>query len=77
MNRFKRFWAVLHPWILARLREPSTYVGLIIKISAIYGLTVTDSSAAQMGEVLAVVVGAMLMAYQQNPPPDDSDKAGA
>ena len=75
--RFKLFLAAIKPWVLARLREPTTYVGLIIKIAAIYGLTVTDSSAAEAGELVAVVVGAMLVAYEQVPKPDDTDQAGA
>jgi len=79
--RVSAFWRALKPWVLLRLRQPTTYAGLIVKIAALAGLAVTDSSAGQIAEVVAVLVGAALVAYDQGGGdrhrPDDSDKAGA
>lgn len=75
--RIALFWATLKPWVLLRLRQPSTYVGLLMKVSAIVGLTMTDSAIGQAAELIAVLVGAALVAYDQTPKPDESDRAGA
>lgn len=69
--RLRRFWDTLKPWLLIRLRQPSTYAGLLVKVSAIVGLTLTDSAVGQLAEILAVLVGAALVAWDQPP------KAGA
>jgi hypothetical protein len=77
--RLGAFWRALRPWVLVRLRQPSTYAGLVMKLAAIAGLTVTDSAAGQIAEVVAVLVGAGLVAYDPGAKdrPDDSDQAGA
>jgi hypothetical protein len=43
------------------------------------GLTITDSAVGQIAEVLAVVAGAALVAYDPGAKsrPDDTDSAGA
>lgn len=73
------FWRAMLPWVLLRLRQPTTYVGLVVKIAALFGLAITDSAAGQLAELLAVMVGACLVAWDQGAGhrPDDSDKAGA
>lgn len=76
-QRLRRFWLAFKPWLLLRLRQPSTYVGLIVKLAAIVGLTVTDSGAGQAAEVLAVLIGAALVAWDSTPKLDDTDQAGA
>lgn len=78
-DRLAAFWRALRPWVLLRLRQPSTYVGLVVKLAAIAGLTVTDSAAGQIAEVIAVVIGAALVGYDQGAKdrPDDTDQAGA
>jgi hypothetical protein len=77
-QRARAFWRALLPWVLMRLRQPTTYLGLVVKIAALLGLTVTDSTAGQLAEVAAVIVGALLVAWDQDGPrTDDSDRAGA
>lgn len=77
-QRAGAFWRALKPWVLLRLRQPTTYAGLIVKVAALAGLVVTDSTAGQIAEVVAVLVGAGLVAYDQgNHRPDETDKAGA
>lgn len=76
-QRVRRFWRAVKPWLLLRLRQPSTYVGLVVKVSAIVGLTLTDSMAGQIGELLAVLAGAALVAWDSTAKPDDTDQAGA
>jgi len=77
--RLAAFWAALKPWVLVRLHQPSTYAGLIVKVAALVGLTITDSAVGQIAEVLAVVAGAALVAYDPGAKsrPDDTDSAGA
>lgn len=77
--RLAAFWRAMLPWVLLRLRQPTTYVGLVVKVAALLGLVITDSAAGQLAELLAVIVGAGLMAWDQGAArrPDDSDKAGA
>ena len=77
--RLVAFWRALKPWVLIRLHQPSTYAGLVVKLAAIAGLTVTDSFAGQAAEVIAVVIGAALVAHDSGAKdrPDDTDKAGA
>lgn len=77
--RLAAFWAALRPWVLVRLHQPSTYAGLVVKLAAIAGLTVTDSFVGQAAEVIAVVIGAALVAHDADAKnrPDDTDKAGA
>lgn len=75
--RLTRFWSALKPWVLIRLRQPSTYAGLLLKLGAIAGLTMTDSAVGQLAELLAVLVGAGLVAYDQTPKGDGTDGAGA
>lgn len=78
-DRLAVFWRALRPWVLLRLHQPSTYVGLVVKLAAIAGLTVTDSAAGQIAEVIAVVIGAALVGYDHGAKdrPDDTDQAGA
>jgi len=77
-RRLARFWSALKPWLLLRLRQPSTYMGLLLKIAGIVGLPLTDSAAGQLAEVLAIVVGAGLFAWDQEPKRvDPTDEAGA
>lgn len=73
------FWRAMLPWILLRLRQPTTYLGLVVKVGALFGLVVTDSAAGQIAELIAVAIGAGLVAYDQGAArrSDDSDKAGA
>ncbi|HEX6992236.1 MAG TPA: hypothetical protein VF151_10125 [Gemmatimonadales bacterium] len=71
-ERFGRFWAAVKPWVLLRIQQPSTWAGLLMKIAAIAGFVVTDSTAAHIGELLAVIAGGVLVAYNQggaNEPP--------
>lgn len=63
--RLVRFWHALKPWVLARLSQPSTYAGLIIKVCAIAGWVVTDNAVGQVAELLAAVAGAALVAWNQ------------
>jgi len=78
-QRASAFWRAMLPWVLLRLRQPTTYVGLVVKVAALLGLVITDSTAGQVAEVVAVMVGAGLVAYDQGASrrSDDSDKAGA
>lgn len=77
-KRLSLFWAALWPWLALRLQQPTTYVGLILKVAGIAGYVVTDSHAAQLAELVAVIVGALLVAYNQAPKgPDPTDQAGA
>jgi hypothetical protein len=64
--RLAKFWAALKPWVLLRLRQPSTYAGVILKLAAISGYVVTDSMAAHLAELLAIVAGALLVAYDED-----------
>lgn len=77
--RLRAFWRAMLPWILVRLHQPSTYVGLVVKVAGLFGLALTDSAAGQVAEVVAVVMGAGLVAWDSNAGrrPDESDKAGA
>ena len=68
--RLVKFWLALKPWVLLRLRQPSTYAGLVLKAAAILGFVVDSSMAAHIAEILAIVAGALLVAY-------DEDKANA
>lgn len=63
--RLVRFWRALKPWVLSRLTQPSTYAGLIFKVCAIVGWTVTDNLAGHVAEALAAVAGAALIAWDQ------------
>ena len=69
--RLAKFWAALKPWVILRLRQPSTYAGVILKLAAIAGWTVTDSTAAHAAEALAVLAGALLVAYDEGKPDAD------
>jgi len=64
--RVAKFWAALKPWVLLRLRQPSTYAGLILKAAAILGFVVDTSTAAHVADALAVVAGALLVAYDED-----------
>lgn len=77
--RLRAFWRAMLPWILVRLHQPSTYVGLVVKVGGLFGLVLTDSAAGQVAEVIAVVMGAGLVAWDSTAGqrPDESDKAGA
>lgn len=75
--RLTRFWAALWPWLILRLRQPSTWAGLLLKAAGLCGFVLTDSDAAHLAELLAVLVGAALFAYDQTPKPDPTDQAGA
>jgi hypothetical protein len=77
--RLRAFWRALLPWVLIRLRQPTTYAGLVVKVAALLGLAITDSTAGQLAEVVAVLVGAGLVAWDQKAArrPDESDQAGA
>lgn len=61
-----KFWAALKPWVLLRLRQPSTYAGLVLKAAAILGFVVDSSTAAHIAEILAIVAGALLVAYDED-----------
>lgn len=71
--RVVKFWAAMKPWVLCRLRQPSTYTGLILKLAAVSGYVVTDSTASHLAELLAVVVGALLVAYNEDKSDADCD----
>lgn len=64
--RVAKFWAALKPWVLCRLRQPSTYAGLVLKVAAILGFVVDSSTAAHVADALAVVAGALLVAYDED-----------
>jgi hypothetical protein len=66
--RLVKFWAALKPWVLLRLRQPSTYLGLVLKVAAVLGYVVTDSAAAHVAEALAVIAGALMVAYDEAKP---------
>lgn len=71
-QRLARFWTAVKPWVLLRLQQPSTWAGLLLKAAAIAGFVVTDSTASHIGELLAVIAGGLLVAYNQgggNEPP--------
>lgn len=70
--RLVKFWAALKPWVILRLRQPSTYAGLVLKAAAILGFVVDTSTAAHVADALAVVVGALLVAYDEGKPDADS-----
>ena len=76
--RVRAFWRALLPWILVRLRQPTTYAGLVVKVAALLGLAITDSVAGQVAEAIAVLVGAGLVAWDQGGTrrPDESGEAG-
>lgn len=77
-RRLALFWRAIRPWLIVRLQQPTTYVGLILKVAGALGYAVTDSRAAHLAELLAVIVGALLVAYNEMPPPPDpTDQAGA
>ena len=63
--RLVRFWQALKPWVLVRLAQPSTYVGLVLKVAAVAGWTVTNSAASHVGEVMAAIAGAALVAWNE------------
>lgn len=69
--RLAKFWAALKPWVLLRLRQPSTYAGLILKLAALAGWVVTDSTVSHVAEALAVVAGALMVAYDEDKPHAD------
>lgn len=75
--RLARFWAALLPWIVLRLRQPSTYAGLVMKLAGILGLVIDAGTVAHVCDVLAVIAGAALVAWDQTAKPDDTDQAGA
>ncbi|NID14978.1 hypothetical protein [Luteibacter yeojuensis] len=77
--RLRAFWRAVLPWLRLRLQQPTTYIGLVVKVAAIFGLTVTDSAAGQLAEFAAVIVGAVLIAWDQGKAQriDDTDQAGA
>jgi hypothetical protein len=64
--RLVKFWAALKPWVILRLRQPSTYAGLVLKAAAILGFVVDTSTAAHIADALAVVAGALLVAYDED-----------
>lgn len=63
--RLVKFWLALKPWVLLRLRQPSTYMGLVLKAAAICGFVLDDTAAAHVAEALAIVAGALLVAYDE------------
>ena len=64
--RLVKFWAALKPWVLLRLRQPSTYAGLVLKAAAIGGFVLDGTTAAHIAEALAVIAGALLVAYDED-----------
>lgn len=76
-DRLQRFWLAVKPWLVIRLRQPSTYAGLVMKTAGIAGFVVTDTTVAHIAEVIAVIAGAALVAWDQTPKSDPSDGAGA
>lgn len=76
-DRLARAWSALKPWLIARLREPSTYFGIICKVGGAAGYEFTDGTAAHIASLLAVLAGVVLFAYDEAPKPDPSDEAGA
>ncbi|UGB46980.1 hypothetical protein LQ772_06730 [Frateuria edaphi] len=75
--RLARFWAALWPWIALRLRQPSTYAGLVMKVAGILGFAIESGTLAHVCDAIAVVAGALLIAWDQTAKPDDTDQAGA
>jgi hypothetical protein len=75
--RLRRFWDALKPWVVLRLRQPSTYAGLVMKVAGILGLVIDSGTVAHVCDALAVVAGAALIAWDQTPKADESDNAGA
>lgn len=63
--RAAKFWQAMKPWVLCRLRQPSTYAGLVLKLAALGGYVITDSFAAHAAEALAVIAGALLVTYDE------------
>lgn len=64
--RLVKFWLALKPWVLLRLRQPSTYAGLVLKAAAILGFVVDTSTAAHVADALAIIAGALLVAYDED-----------
>lgn len=65
--RLTKFWTAFKPWLFARLREPSTYTGLVIKVCGVIGLCVSHDLAMQIASAVAAIVGACLIAWNETP----------
>ena len=62
--------AILRAVIVNRLREPSTYLGLIFVIGGALGYQLRDDLAAEIAGAFAVIVGAILAAHRERKSPD-------
>lgn len=64
------FRAVIHN----RLREPSTYVGLILIIAGALGYQLNDETAAEIAGGFAVIVGAILTWHRERKSADHASR---
>lgn len=61
---------ILRAVILNRLREPSTYAGLVLVIAGALGYQLNDELAAEIAGAVAVIVGAILAVHREKKSPD-------
>jgi hypothetical protein len=51
--------------IVNRLREPSTYLGLVLVVGGALGYQINDELGAEIAGALAVIVGAILAVHRE------------
>lgn len=61
---------LVKPFIINRLKEPTTYVGIVAIIAGGLGVAVSDEHIFNIASGVAVLVGAILAAHREAKSPD-------
>lgn len=64
---------LVKPFIINRLKEPTTYVGIVAIIAGGFGVAVADEHIYNIASGIAVLVGAILTAHREAKSPDSAD----
>lgn len=57
-------------FLVNRLKEPSTYVGLVAILAGAFGMVLSDEHALTIASGVAAIVGALLAAHREAKRPD-------
>ena len=63
---------LVKPFIVNRLKEPTTYVGIVAIIAGGFGVAVADEHIFNIASGIAMLVGAILTAHREAKSPDSA-----
>ncbi len=61
---------LVKPFLINRLKEPTTYVGLVAIAAGVFGVALSDEHALNIASGVAMLVGAILAAHREAKSPD-------